>query len=616
MKINKLVYMLSITLALSAISFPATITSTAKEQEVDVARKVYEFGEKSEYEIDSSEPISKSDITLGNLSLKGDITNTYTQDGITAYEIANDTLFSLHFDYDESLKNADDSDWHLTDDNKKKINDIEIGDKIEYGAVLMQTSFDGKKWFTAATFTNISDDVDFNSENGINDIQLANGCYYRFIVVYKAEKMTNESKVLFVDTSDYEYKKYAEVYEFYAGYKERPLETSGKKYYFNTMDYTQSTKKNDYVGNERIDAKDPHYGWELGSFCLSGYTDNGDTSDIYLKTVGNRIRLSYELKQDITKLNDNDDLEIARDKKGSDGTFQTKAHDMGRGELIIKYTDAEGKSRITEYSNYLEALASPGADTTIQLFEEGDYEIHLNYAITDKKGINSTSYYRTSFSFKIRNGNCMVYIFDATTGAELGNGSVTENGFRIDTAKSSYPKLTIRKEILNNTANGLVEDTRFNMAATDGSIYTDEGIYTVSAFNRFDEKLEPAVKTIYVGSNNILTAYTRHMNTNDPYTIDQLNNLVDEGYTITDDGDIISPAAETAIPVIALTDAESITERITETETVAAQTTVADSTTDDEKHKSPIIPILCGILAVAGIGVGAGYYVLRNKKKQ
>ena len=92
----------------------------------------------------------------------------------------------------------------------------------------------------------------------------------------------------------------------------------------------------------------------------------------------------------------------------------------------------------------------------------------------------------------------MVYIFDSKSGTELNNGDVTENGFRIDAAKSSYPKLQVKKEILNNTENGLVEDTRFNGVASDGETFTDEGIYTIKAFNRYDDKLEPAVKTIYV----------------------------------------------------------------------------------------------------------------------
>ena len=365
------------------------------------------------------------------------------------------------------------------------------------------------------------------------------------------------------------------------------------------------------MGNDRIDSKDPHYGWNLGSFCLSGYTDTGDTPDIYLKTVGNKIRLTYNLEQDIKKLNGNSELELLSDKKGSDGNFQTKAHDMGHGELVIKHTDSEGIPHITEYSNFLEALAYPGADTTIQLFEEGDYEVHLDYAINDKKGIDSKTYYRTSFSFKIRNGNCMVYVFDSQTGAELANGSVTSSGFKIDTALSSYPKLTVKKEILNDGANGLMEDTRFNRAATDGEIFNEEGIYTITAVNRYNAELRTE-KKIYVGTNNLLTAYTLHLNDNTPYTIEQLNSMVDEGWTITDNGDLLPPESdESAEPVLAPTAAETTIES-TESETTAVQTTAVLNKT----KKSPIIPIVCVVLILAGAGGGVGYYVFKNKKKQ
>ena len=38
------------------------------------------------------------------------------------------------------------------------------------------------------------------------------------------------------------------------------------------------------------------------------------------------------------------------------------------------------------YTNYLEANATVGADTKVRLFEEGDYEVALDYQITkDKK---------------------------------------------------------------------------------------------------------------------------------------------------------------------------------------------------------------------------------------
>ena len=64
-------------------------------------------------------------------------------------------------------------------------------------------------------------------------------------------------------TPNYEYKKYAEVYEFYAGYK-RP-ETSGglvneKRYSLGTL--VNAGKSNGYSGSNKIDGEDLHYGWE------------------------------------------------------------------------------------------------------------------------------------------------------------------------------------------------------------------------------------------------------------------------------------------------------------------------------------------------------------------
>ena len=144
-------------------------------------------------------------------------------------------------------------------------------------------------------------------------------------------------------------------------------------------------------------------------------------------------------------------------------------------------------------------------------------------------------------------------------------------------------------------------------------IYTDEGIYTIKAYNRFDKTLESTEKKIYVGTNNILTAYTLHLNDPKPYSIEQLNNMVSEGWTVMDNGNLIPPESdETAVPVIATT-VETSTEAVTETDTTSIQTTLAVETV--EKKNSPILPIICGIAALAGIGAGAGFYVFKNKKK-
>ena len=616
---NKMFSAIIAAVILMSFSFISPLNTSAKEQSISLNGMVYEFEEKSKYEVDESSPTFKSEKTktLGNLSITGDISNEFVKDNLTAFEISDGTVFSVQYKYDNTLKNAAKTDWHLVEDNDEVVNKVDLGDDVDYGAVILQTSFDGKKWFKAKTYRNISGDIAFNEDNGINDIQLVNGCYYRIIVAYKTAKDESKKRSIKNPIIDTEYKKYAEVYSFYAGYKKSDTEVVGKEFNYRDQDYVKSTDKNNYVGSGSIGSKDPHYGWNLGTFCLSGYTDTGDTSDIYLKTVGNRIKLSFKLEQDIKKLNGNNELVIKSDKDGSDGIFQTAKHNMRHGELIIKYTDEKGQSRITEYSNYLEALASPGADTTVKLFEEGDYEVHLDYAIEDQDGINSTTYYRTSFSFKIRNGNCIVYIFDAKTGNELSNGDIAPNGFRIDTAKSRYSKLTMKKEILNNTENGLTADTRFNGVVTDGSVYTDEGIYTITADNRADSKIASDVKTIYVGNNSLLKAYTKHLGSPD-YTIDKLNEMKKEGYTITNDGEVMPPAD---VATVSVTTKKTTTTVITTTSAVSTDSEETktqksiETTSPNNNEKRSSAPLAIGIIIIAVIAGGLGYSTLKKNKK-
>lgn len=109
------------------------------------------------------------------------------------------------------------------------------------------------------------------------------------------------------------------------------------------------------------------------------------------------------------------------------------------GTLIIRYTDYEGvKHDPIIYTDYLAANARTGANTKVELFEEGDYEVALDYEIVDTSGFNSYTNYRIFFTFSIRNGNCMVYPFDINSGAELSDSAMTENGFKLDMAKSRY----------------------------------------------------------------------------------------------------------------------------------------------------------------------------------
>ena len=122
------------------------------------------------------------------------------------------------------------------------------------------------------------------------------------------------------------------------------------------------------------------------------------------------------------------------------------------------------------------------------------------------------------------------------TGSELTNSSITPNGFYLDLAKSRYLKINIKREILKEGADGLVEDTRFNRPAKDGEKYTDEGIYTITVKNVYTG--QDTSKKIYVGTDDILIA---HMATGLP--IEEIIKQVNQGATIMEDGTIVPPEA-------------------------------------------------------------------------
>ncbi len=305
-------------------------------------------------------------------------------------------------------------------------------------------------------------------------------------------------------------------------------------------------KDTGFAEENEIDKKDPHFNWELGQFLVRGYTRAIVDRDkpIFLKTVGDTVVLTFKLKQNIDALNGSESLVVANDKRAYDIKLQTEETAFGRGALLIRKTDAytNKKGQTQLYVDYLPALVV-GANTQVEVCEEGDYEVALDYSVKDKKinvpVVNQTLYstdndYKISFSFSIRNGNCMVFPFDVKTGEELTNTTITENGFYLDLAKSRYLEINVKREVLYKGANGLAEDVRFNKPATDGEKYTDEGIYTIKVSNPYTK--EVTVKKICVGTNKLLKAY---MITG--YSINDIRSLIRDGATIDKEGNIVMP---------------------------------------------------------------------------
>lgn len=385
-----------------------------------------------------------------------------------------------------------------------------------------------------------------------------------------------------------------------------------KKHYFDGL--VNTGKDNGYSGSSKIDEDDPHFGWKLGEFYVSGFTsevndENGNP--VFLKTVGDKVTLWFNLQQDINKLNGDSDFSICADTNGYDEYFGIEKTNFGVGTLIIRHKDHENHwSDPVIYTDFLSAKASNGANTEVELFEEGDYEVALNYEIKEInmnifgwKPFPSYHNYRIFFRFSVRNGNCMVYPFDVETKAELTNSSITENGFYLDLAKSRYLDINIKKEILKEGAEGLTEDVRFNRPAKDGDQYTEEGIYTITVSNRYTN--QQTVKKIYVGTNSVLKA---HVTTG--LTISEINHQLSLGATINPDG-TITPAEGTELPPAETTPDENIVPPSNSTNNPVDnpnKTPLGNKTTDLS------IPIIIG--SVCGVLLISTVILLIRKRKQ
>ena len=490
--------------------FPTNVFAISEKTEV--AGTIYEFEKDSQYEFDESDSSKKieDNNAYGTFCIDGNISDVNEKAGLSSYKVSDGNL-KFYYNYKDTMLNANEDEWHLIDDKSKKVANLELSSNILKGVIIIQTSKDKKNWVEVETIYNAFDDVPIRTESiyTTTDVQLINGCYYRVIVAYEFAIRTEEGKILFIKTDKYDYKKYAEIYEFYAYTDSDEIGETDFNQIYSLGSKVRTKNFDGYSGEETIDEDDIHYGWDLGNFFVSGYTDevkDNDGNVVFLKNVGDKVILWFKLKQNIDSLNNDKNLSITADTEGYDRYFETPKMNFGRGVLIICYTDYNNtKAEPIIYTDYLEANASVDADTKVRLFEEGDYEIALDYQVTSDKLIDKVAHYRIFFKFSVRNGNCMVYPFDVKTGDELTNSSFSDNGFRLDLAKSRYLKINLKREILKEGADGLIEDTRFNGPAKDGAEYTDEGIYTITVSNEYTGQI--TTKKICVGTNDTLRAY-------------------------------------------------------------------------------------------------------------
>ena len=135
-------------------------------------------------------------------------------------------------------------------------------------------------------------------------------------------------------------------------------------------------------------------------------------------------------------------------------------------------------------------------NTSVEINEEGKYNIALDYLIKDNGFLGKTNGYRISFSFEVKNGDGIAFLRNADTLSELQNYSISENGFKVDLAKSHSVKVHVtRKDI---SISGTALDVREDKPASDGESFTKPGYYIVDMTNT--ETGKTVTKNLFVGS--------------------------------------------------------------------------------------------------------------------
>ena len=478
----------------------------AFDSKMPVLGSLYEVNKKGSYNISEStlnNDIYEKGTALGCFAIIGDL-EQLQDDEHKSYIIYSGNA-SFNYSINQNYFNKSKTSRYVCNEKENTVEGKELGSKIGKGAIIIQASFDNASWVTQKTIT----DVGGNNHNideciyQTADTQIENGCYYRILVVYKTRKK---------DGLKYDYKKYIEEYKFYIQkYKEKqtqkeeeePVAVSSENR--KELGSVEKKKKNTgYDKTQTLDVKDPHYGWSLGAFVISGFTaeapDGNGQYPTFLKITNegqdDTVKLRFKLKKDINRLNGDPKLFVVEDKKGYDQYFQVPKQNFGRGTLIIRKTDVDGTvNKPIVYTNYLSGVSSVDANTEIDVNEEGDYEVALDYKIKKKNGLATATYdYRIFIKFSVRNGNCMFFPRDLSTDirATLSDGAIAPSGFELDLAESKDLELNIKKYDLDGD-----EDLLFNKPALDGNQYTEEGKYIISARNKYTgEKVE---KTIYVG---------------------------------------------------------------------------------------------------------------------
>ena len=200
---RKVAVLISIIAILSGVFVINSLHVYAAEEKEILTGKTYDLGDDDEYELIKAEAVSDK---AGRFYLNGDISEVSTKNGFASYAVDSGNLKLM---VDKTFGTAlfqpqKEQDWHIVTDKSKVLDGTKLAENIGSGAIVVQTSKDGKVWINADTETDIYEKMDTLNERITNgeqmnafyntsNIQITNGCYYRIIVAYKLQRTVDPS---------------------------------------------------------------------------------------------------------------------------------------------------------------------------------------------------------------------------------------------------------------------------------------------------------------------------------------------------------------------------------------------------------------------------------------
>ena len=592
---------------------------------------VYTCDGESDYSVgtasESEKITSGSDVlTYGALKLEGAVKEDGTLGEYAAYGVEQAGV-SLAYVYDDSLYHAAEEEWHLMDDEDTSVvNGIVLSGPVRKGTILVQVApkmDSGKQnWYTIYQHSNVfeenheDDEVFFTVPSRF----IGQGHYCRVVVAYELGIKTGEEAKYVIDAlgtkAVYDTQKKVEIYNLY--FYDASVASKNDQLKIDQIPSEELTvnagKDNGFSGNTPIDGKDSHYGWKMGDFYISGYAEKNETQGVpvYMREIGKDVSLHYYLAQDIDCLNGDSSLIVYEDTNAYNQSLNNGAENRGRGVLYIEYKAWDGGKTVVPYQDFLTSVASGTSDVEVISLQEGDYRIILNYELRKQNavaGVNTTgsySDYSMEYSFKVRNSAAAFFPFDVETHSILNSGSFTKDGFEIDLAESHYLTIRIKRSVLNLNNGRYSMETAEEYSATEHSVFTEPGIYTITVSSEYSGSSDP--KTIYVGNTKELLALSGCGG-----SVDEMNRKLSEGYVIADDGSFILETEAPTEESPAESDAESGSAVASQTvENIQQETSSGNVTRSGGSGFNPII--LVGIAAVVVIA-GVVVVVARKKKK-